>query len=385
MPSLIALDLPGGPQFVEALQRIWDEGNAVLPLDQRLPPGAKKRLIESMRPQRVIDEQGSQLLEDAMSVEPGDALVMATSGSTGEPKGVVLTHNAVEASALASSRALDVDAFDHWLACLPVAHIGGLSVITRALLTGIPVTVLPAFDAEQVAALSHECTLTSLVSTALRRIDARLFRQILLGGGRPPTDRPANTVATYGLTETGSGVVYDGFPLPGVEISIAPDDEILVRGPMIMRSYRDGTTSIDAEGWLHTNDLGSLQTDGQLRVAGRRGDVINSGGQKIWPDAVEAVLSTALPTSDFCVIGLPDEEWGESVVLVTTNADITLDFVRGIIKDTLAPYCAPRKIHVVSHIERTALGKIRRAEIRQQLVSREQNASPVVNKNLAER
>ena len=371
MPSLIALDLAGGPLFVEALQRIWDEGHAVLPVDQRLPPGAKKRLIESMRPQRVIDDQGSQLLDNAQPVEPGDALVMATSGSTGEPKGVVLTHNAVEASALASSRALDVDATDHWLACLPVAHIGGLSVITRALLTGIPVTVLPAFDAEQVTALSHECTLTSLVSTALRRIDARLFRQILLGGGRPPADRPANIVATYGLTETGSGVVYDGFPLPGVEISIAADDEILVRGPMVMRTYRDGTTSIDAQGWLHTNDLGSLQPDGQLQVAGRRGDVINSGGQKIWPDAIEAVLSSALPTSEFCVVGIPDEEWGESVVLVTTNADLTLDVVRGIVKDSLAPYCAPRQLHVVSQIERTALGKVRRAEIRQQLLGQE--------------
>ena len=371
MPSLIALDLAGGPLFVEALQRIWDEGHAVLPVDQRLPPGAKKRLIESMRPQRVVDDQGSQLLDNAQPVEPGDALVMATSGSTGEPKGVVLTHKAVEASALASSQALDADATDHWLACLPVAHIGGLSVITRALLTGIPVTVLPAFDAEQVAALSHECTLTSLVSTALRRIDARLFRQILLGGGRPPADRPANTVATYGLTETGSGVVYDGFPLPGVEISIAADDEILVRGPMVMRTYRDGTTSIDAQGWLHTNDLGSLQPDGQLQVAGRRGDVINSGGQKIWPDAIEAVLSSALPTSEFCVVGIPDEEWGESVVLVTTNADLTLDLVRGIVKDSLAPYCAPRQLHVVSQIERTALGKVRRAEIRQQLLGPE--------------
>ncbi|MFM1751390.1 MAG: 2-succinylbenzoate--CoA ligase [Actinomycetota bacterium] len=371
MPSLIALDLAGGPLFVETLQRIWDEGHAVLPVDQRLPHGAKKQLIESMRPQRVVDDQGSQLLDNAQPVEPGDALVMATSGSTGEPKGVVLTHNAVEASALASSQALDADATDHWLACLPVAHIGGLSVITRALLTGIPVTVLPAFDAERVTALSHECTLTSLVSTALRRIDARLFRQILLGGGRPPADRPANTVATYGLTETGSGVVYDGFPLPGVEISIAADDEILVRGPMVMRTYRDGTTSIDAQGWLHTNDLGSLQPDGQLQVAGRRGDVINSGGQKIWPDAIEAVLSSALPTSEFCVVGIPDEEWGESVVLVTTNADLTLDLVRGIVKDSLAPYCAPRQLHVVSQIERTALGKVRRAEIRQQLLGLE--------------
>lgn len=353
---------------MEALRRAWDDGDAVLPIDQRLPATAKERLIRSMAPQIVIDSHGSRRVDHSRPVEEGDALVVATSGSTGEPKGVVLTQAAVVASARASSKALDVDADDHWLACLPVAHIGGLSVITRALVTGVPVTVLPAFDADHVAALSHSCTLTALVGAALRRIDPRLFRLILLGGGRPPEQRPANTVATYGLTETGSGVVYDGIPLEGVDIDIASDGEILIKGPMLMRAYRDGSTSIDSAGWLHTDDLGSIAPDGRLRVEGRRGDVIVSGGQKVWPDAVETALAASFSALDFCILGLPDDEWGERVILVTTDPDADLDSIRGRVKESLPAYCAPRDIRVVERIPRTALGKVRRGELRSTLL-----------------
>lgn len=368
MPSLIALDLAGGSHFVDALRRAWDGGDAVLPIDQRLPDAAKERLIQALSPHIVIDSFGSHRRKDSQPVQSGDALVVATSGSTGEPKGVVLTHAAVAASARASSKALDVDNADHWLACLPVAHIGGLSVITRALVTEVPVTVLPAFDADQVTAMSHSCTLTALVGTALQRIDPRIYRLILLGGGRPPANRPANTVATYGLTETGSGVVYDGFPLEGVEIDIASDGEILVRGPMLMRGYRDGTTAIDRDGWLHTDDLGSINSEGRLQVEGRRSDVIVSGGQKVWPDTVESALAMGFPAHDFCIVGLPDDEWGERVVLVTTDPGIDLDTVRGRVKESLPAYCAPRELRVVERIERTALGKVRREEIRRRIL-----------------
>src|SRR5690606_34836965 len=123
------------------------------------------------------------------------------------------------ASALATSQRLGVDPErDRWLACLPLAHVGGLSVVTRALLTGTPLTMHDGFDAAQLAAaVAAGCTLTSLVPTALARIDPAPWRRILLGGQAPPADRPANVIATYGMTETGSGVVYDGLPLDGVE------------------------------------------------------------------------------------------------------------------------------------------------------------------------
>src|SRR5688572_21980844 len=159
-----------------------------------------------MRPSVVVDETGQhQTLTGGEPVEEGDALVVATSGSTGEPKGVVLTHDAVAASAAATSARLEVTGRDHWLACLPLSHVGGLAVVTRALCTGTGLTVLPRFD--PVAVQSASATLVSLVATALRRIDATSFRRVLLGGAAPPDDLPANVVTTYGMTETGSGIV----------------------------------------------------------------------------------------------------------------------------------------------------------------------------------
>ncbi len=232
--------------------------------------------------------------------------MVATSGSSGQPKGVVLTHDALCASARATSERLGIDPTRHsWLACLPLAHVGGLSVVTRALLTGTPLTVLPGFDAKTVEDLgrSHAVSHVSLVTAALRRLDPSVFTSILLGGSRPPGDLPGNVVTTYGMTETGSGVVYDGVPLDDVEVAIAhfdddvDDGEILLRAPMLMRCYRDGTTGrvTGPDGtttWFATGDAGYLTEDGTLSVVGRIADMITTGGENVWPDEVERVLST---------------------------------------------------------------------------------------------
>src|ERR1700730_8011587 len=134
MPQLVALDLAAGQGFVEALEAAWDAGNAVLPIDQRLPGPAVEAQLDSLRPSAVVDEHGAHLRTGGMPTEEGDALVVPTSGTTGASKGVVLTHGAVRASAMATSARLQVDpGRDRWLACLPLAHIGGLSVVTRSL------------------------------------------------------------------------------------------------------------------------------------------------------------------------------------------------------------------------------------------------------------
>jgi len=359
---LVALDLPAGQRFVDELRRAWDHGDAVLPVDQRLDYVAKRALVESMRVGVWVTTEGSNSLSDDPTMNEGDALVMATSGTTGKAKGVVLTHDALEASADSSNRALGTTADDHWLACLPLAHIGGLSVVIRALLSGSELTVHEGFDARAVERSARDgCNFVSLVPTALQRIDSSLFRTVLLGGSRPPTSRPPNVIATYGLTETGSGVVYDGRPLPGVEVKCSDAGEVFVRGRMLMRCYRDGSTSIDSDGWLHTGDSGTY-TDGILNITGRLDDLIKSGGEKVWPDQVERAIQVLIGDHQYCVVGVDDPEWGQKVVLVTTNSEITLDRVRSTVKESLPAFFAPKDLVVLDALPATALGKIRRAE-----------------------
>lgn len=361
---LIALDLPGGDAFVDALREVWDAGDAALPLDQRLPALAKATLVHRMGAGAVVDGSGRAAVGGAIPVEPGDALVVATSGSTGEPKGVVLTHAAVEASARATSARIGARADDHWLACLPLSHIGGLSVVTRALVTGARLTVHDTFDAARVDAC--EATLVSLVATALRRIDATRWRTIVLGGSRPPADRPPNAVATYGMTETGSGVVYDRVPLDGVEVR-AIDGELHLRCPMLLRCYRDGTDPRLTDGWFPTGDLGAVDDDGRITVHGRSGDLIISGGENVWPEPVEAVLRTHPDVEDIAVTGIDDDEWGEVVVALVVPADPaappTIDSLRAHVKGELPAFHAPKRLVLVRSLPRTTLGKLRRAEL----------------------
>ncbi len=365
--DLVAIDLSGGPGFVDALRRVWDRGDAVLPLDQRLPSAARQRVLDALRPTRLLDGHGEQAL-DGDPVEPGDALVVPTSGSTGAPKGVVHTHDGITASAAAGNARLGTQRDDQWLACLPLAHIGGFTVITKALVAGTGLTVIPRFDAEAVVAAAHAgASMVSLVPTALLRIDPALFRVVLLGGSRPPAERPANVIATYGSTETGSGVVYDGRPLDGVEVRIADDGEILVRGPMLMRSYRDGTTSIDRDGWLHTDDVGSWSADGRLHVDGRRGDMIVSGGENVWPDAVERVLAADPDVLEVAVAGVADPEWGQRVTAWIVASDAqrppSPERLRALVAEQLAAFAAPKRIHYVTDLPRTPLGKVVRAAL----------------------
>lgn len=355
MRRLIVVEARGDAGFVDRLRRAWDDGDAVLPLDPRLPAPARARVLAAARPDEPVAD--------------GDALVVATSGTTGEPKAAVLTHDAVAASARATSARLGVDpAADRWLACLPLAHVGGLSVVTRALVTDTPLTVHDGFDADVVAAAARTgATLVSLVPTALRRIDAALFRAVVLGGSAMPADLPPNAVTTYGMTETGSGVVYDGVPLDGVEVRVLAG-EVHVRCPMLMRIYRDGRDPRDAEGWFPTGDAGSWDPGARrLRVDGRIGDVIVTGGEKVWPGAVERVLRAGPRVAEVAVVGRPDPEWGTRVVAVVVARDPArppdLDTLREAVKAELPAYAAPRELRIVDALPRTGLGKVARAEV----------------------
>lgn len=336
------------PEFVAGLQEAWARGDAVLPVDHRLPP-SRQRLL-------AVEVRAGEPVED------GDALVVATSGTTGTPRGVVLTHAAVLASAQATSAALAVDpASDCWLSALPLGHIGGLSVVLRSVLLDVPLT----FDWGDSAA-----TLVSLVPTQVERVDVSQFRRVLLGGSADwrADARPPNVVHTYGMTETGSGVVYDGVPLDGVSVRVDGGGQIWLRGPMLLRCYRDGTVPLDADGWLPTGDAGWLDGDGRLHVHGRMGDVIVTGGEKVWPDAVERVLRLCPGVAEVAVAGRADDEWGQRVVAWVVPADPaappSLDALRGVVKETLPAWCAPKELVLAESLPKSALGKVQRARLR---------------------
>jgi len=359
---LVALCMPGGQQFVDAIQRVWDDGDAVLPVDQRLPKKAQLDLMRHMGASVVLGPSEASTL-DGWPVESDDALVVATSGSTGQPKGVVLEHRALIANAEATNAFLRVDPIvDKWLACLPLSHVGGFSVIVRALHCGAPLEVHDGFEADRVLSAAHGgVTLVSLVPTAMRRVDTGLFRKVLVGGSSVPSDRPDNVIATYGMTETGSGVVYNGYPLENVELRIV-EGEVQIRCPMLFRCYRNGDNPITRDGWYPTGDAGELDSEGVLTVYGRMGDMIITGGENVWPVTVERILSKAAGVRECVVVGRPDPEWGQSVValIVPDTNRPSLDELRALVKGSLPSYCAPRSIEFVEQLPKTSLGKLQR-------------------------
>jgi O-succinylbenzoic acid--CoA ligase len=210
---------------------------------------------------------------------------------------------------------------------------------------------------------------------------------VLLGGSRVPEDLPPNVVATYGMTETGSGVVYDGWALDGVEISFRPSDrldngelaaglgadaggtegEILIRAPMLLRCYRDGDDGrvVGPDGdsdWFATGDAGRLNAEGKLIVSGRIDDVITTGAEKVWPDVLERILATHPGVAEVAIWKRTDPEWGERVVawIVPIDGGPSLDEIRQMVTDTIAPWAAPKELVLVDDLPRTAAGKVRR-------------------------
>ena len=375
MPDLVALDrsLLLGAGFVDALQAAWDAGHAVLPLDPRLPRPAVDLLLEAFRPSTIVGIDGRHRRGGHVR-RTGGCTRGCHQWDQRRSEGGRAHPRRGQGIPLATSDRLEIDAgTDRWLACLPLAHIGGLSVVTRSLLTGTPVTVLERFDpAEVERQASMGATRVSMVPTALLRTDTSGYRTVLLGGATPPGAVAANVVSTYGLTETGSGVVYDGRPLEGVELRIGDRTtgqvgEVLVRAPMSLRAYRDGSDPKLAGGWLPTGDGGRLAADGTLTVFGRMAEVIVTGGEKVWPAPVEEVLSRHPGIDQVAVWKRPDGEWGERIVAWVVPKDPSappgLDELRDLVAANLARWAAPRQVVVVDSLPRTPSGKVRRTAL----------------------
>ncbi len=382
MSELVAVVLPR-PAAAAEIVRAWEAGRAVLPLDPGAPAPELRGILEALRPTQLVDRDGRETLRGGELVEDGVGAVVATSGTTGRPKGVELTAAGIEASARAVSAALGTGQGDRWLVCVGLHSVAGLAIVARAWHGGVPMEVHERFDAASVvAAAARGATLVSVVPTMLARLldaDAGLerFRHVLLGGAPAPAglvqravDLDVPVVRTYGLTETFGGVVHDGHPLHGVELAIAEDAEITLRGPMLLRRYRRdpaATRLALREGWLHTADLGRIGPDGRLRVLGRRDDLVITGGVSVHPAEVEAVLARHPGVADVAVGPAPDPEWGQRLVAYVVPLDRllppTLGDLRAFARERLAAAKTPRELVLMDGLPRTASGKILRRRL----------------------
>jgi O-succinylbenzoic acid--CoA ligase len=260
---------------------------------------------------------------------------------------------------------------------MPLTHVGGLSILIRSTIYGTGVILPGRFDTAQVAGLlsdpGERVTLVSLVPTMLARLlDAGLarppaLRWALLGGGPiPPVLVERARIAevpvapTYGMTEACSQIATRGWPLPGVELRVAPDGELLVRGDTVAAS------ALGADGWLHSGDLGRLDEDGRLVITGRKSDTIITGGENVSPAEVESVLVGHPGVADVAVAGRADPEWGEALVaMVVAREGCSPDpeCLRIWCRERLAAYKVPKEFRFVDALPRTGSGKLLRRQL----------------------
>jgi O-succinylbenzoic acid--CoA ligase len=352
--------LEGGDDFAIELHAALLNGTPAVPLDPRL----------------TGEERARQVVPTELPYSDV-ATVMFTSGTTSVPKPVYLTSRNWEANAIGSALALGLDQNERWLCVMPLAHVGGLSILMRSTLYATTVVLHDRFDTEAVLSElmdpARATTLVSLVPTMLARLlDAGLehpptLRWALVGGGPIPqsllkrAESAGVPVApTYGMTEGCSQIATFGIPLHGVELSINDDAEIVVRGPNF------APNTLNHEGWLHTGDLGDLDQHGRLRIIGRKADTIVSGGENIAPAQVEAVLLEHPAVADAGVFGRPDEEWGERVVatvVLRAGQRASPAELQAFVADRLAHFKVPKEIGFSDELPRMVSGKLLRRRL----------------------
>jgi O-succinylbenzoic acid--CoA ligase len=363
-------------------------GPAILPLDPALPRARLAALLDAFAPSVVETAQGPQRYARAHSgrgpapgVAPDTALVVATSGSTGPPKGTELAAAALLASARASLRRVGAGPGERWLCCLPLFHIAGIQVLVRSLLAGADPVITGRLEPGALAASG--CAHVSLVPAQLRRMldagdDLTAAQTILLGGAAAPEGlvdaaraAGARVVTTYGMSETSGGCVYNGMPLDDVSVDIGPGGRIRIAGPVLFSGYRlrpDLTARARAGRWFVTSDIGSIGPSGELVVRGRADDVINTGGEKVVAAEVEAALATCAGVRDAAVVGRPNPEWGELVTAVVVPLDPAapprLADIRAHVRGKLPVYAAPAALLLLPDLPLLPSGKPDREALR---------------------
>lgn len=414
----VAIDLPSGAAFAIALHTCWALHWVAVPIDPRWPEPVRAARLSTCTavigdglrltpltgsaaehhvgtdaevvPEAVGEPElwpaGSSALVGANRA----AVVLWTSGSTGPGTEVTLTFGNLLWNAIGSAAALGQPPHERWLSAMPVAHVGGLTVLARSAIGATTAVLRPRFDLDDQLALlmAGAATITSMVPTMLARLlDAGLshppnLRLVLLGGGPIPpslTERATAAgvpvAATYGLSEAASQVVTAGSPLFCTEVVLrgelpaGPDatedpaaaEEILVRGPTLARGVSD------ARGWLATGDRGRRLPGGRLTVVGRLAETIVTGGENVAPTEVEALLVAQPGVADAAVLGVEDPEWGERVearVVLSPGADLDEAALRGALRAALPGFAVPKAITVVDALPRTPTGKLIRRELR---------------------
>lgn len=322
-------------------------------------------------------------------------LIIATSGSEGEPKGVLLSRDNLAASASASRQRLGLDAGDLWLCCLPLLHIGGLSILYRCLDAGAGVLLHQGFDAASVwqDLQRHRVTHISLVPAMLARLldisqdrsPPAWLRTVLVGGGHLAPELAARAHAagwplcvSYGMSETTSqcatrcgadaGMVSGevGLPLDGVEITLSERGRIMVRGPVVMRGYvnpeRISGVGLREDGWFETGDLGEIDRAGRLKVLGRADDLLISGGRNIHPIEVEGLIAACPGVEQVAITGQVDQVWGARLVAMYVGPASEAEVERWCC-DNIASALRPRRYVRVQGLPQNSLGKLDRTRL----------------------
>jgi o-succinylbenzoate---CoA ligase len=386
-----AVTMNGGAGQVILIHALMKTGAILLPLSPRLSEAERAEVIRSCGVTVDLDDPGRLTQTEADMPLLGEHDMadthcrILTSGSTGVPHTVGLSYGNHLFSAMGSAFNIGVDPSDRWLCALPASHISGLSIVMRSVIYGTGMVLHDGFDTGAVGRAIEEdgVTVISLVSTMLLRlledgVDLSGPRAILVGGGPVPQSaleealaRGAKVIQTYGLTETCSQVTTleiseahrkvgsVGRPLLTSHLRIH-EGEILVQGPTV------AAEALDADGWLHTGDLGRIDEDGFLYVEGRTGEMIITGGENVSPGEVEDALVSHPEIVEAAVVGRPDPEWQEAVTAIVVTGDgssLTADQVRRHCAGRLAAYKVPKTVEFADSLPRTVSGKLRRADL----------------------
>lgn len=328
----------------------------------------------------------------AAAAEPlpeGIALAISTSGSEGEPRGVMLTEAALDAAAKAANARLGLAAGDLWLACLPLCHIGGQAILWRCARAAAAVLLHEGFAAPAVAAdlARHPVTHLSLVPAMLARLletgvsPPASLRHVMVGGAAlaPALFEQATAAGwplnpSYGMSESAAQVAtwlprdgawhpgLVGRPVRGMEVAVRADGRIRLRGPQLFAGYVGGGGPA-ADGWFTTGDLGEIDARGCLTVTGRADDMLVSGGRNVHPSEVEACIAACPGIGDVAVTGLPDAVWGDLIVALVTG-DATPAQVDAWCRARLPGHALPRRIVAVDALPRGKSGKLQRTALR---------------------